>query len=152
MLKKTQKIEIFHVHFQVVNQSALGGPSPLQVHSLSRGSRPTTKSEVDPFHPGFLCTSFLPDAYGLHPCCPPSFLPDKNTWKPQANPRNRLSKFVYTSGDPAATLASEEVLITTVDKPTGIHAAGWVDFKPSDFANVSPQIQVVGLKSMQSLV
>lgn len=60
-----------------------------------------------------------------------------NRHPPKANPRNRLSKFYYTEDDPDATVASEEVLITTVDKPTGIHAAGWCDFKPSAFADVS---------------
>lgn len=56
---------------------------------------------------------------------------------PQENPRNRLSKFEYFPGDPAGTRESEEVLITTIPKASGIHAAGWVDFSPADFDEVS---------------
>ncbi|CAN0441744.1 unnamed protein product [Pylaiella littoralis] len=49
------------------------------------------------------------------------------------NQRNRLSKFEYVAGDPAATLASEEVLLTSAPKGNSLHAAGWVGFKPSDY-------------------
>lgn len=55
----------------------------------------------------------------------------------QNNPRNRLSKFQYTKGNAAATRNSEEILLTTIPKATGIHAAGWLDFPPAAFANVS---------------
>eukprot|EP00903_Cladosiphon_okamuranus_P010393 g9831.t1 len=51
------------------------------------------------------------------------------------NRRNRLSKFEYVAGDPAATLASEEVLITTATKFSSIHSGGWCGFKPSDYGN-----------------
>lgn len=51
----------------------------------------------------------------------------------QENQRNRLSKFEYVAGDPAATLASEEVLLTSAPKGNSLHAAGWVGFKPSDY-------------------
>ncbi len=54
---------------------------------------------------------------------------------PQLNPRNRLSKFEYFPGDEAATLASEDVLITTMPKSSSIHAGGWCGFKPSDYGN-----------------
>ncbi|CAM9143199.1 unnamed protein product, partial [Hapterophycus canaliculatus] len=53
------------------------------------------------------------------------------------NPRNRLSKFEYSAGDPGATLASEEILITTAPKIADIHSAGWVGFKPSDFGRTA---------------
>eukprot|EP00903_Cladosiphon_okamuranus_P008213 g7906.t1 len=49
--------------------------------------------------------------------------------------RNRLSKFLYYPGNPALTRASEDVLLTTITKIAPIHSSGWVDFKPSDFAN-----------------
>lgn len=48
---------------------------------------------------------------------------------------NRLSKFEFFPGDTAATLASEEILLTTTAKATSIHAAGWCGFKPSDYGN-----------------
>eukprot|EP00904_Undaria_pinnatifida_P003872 jgi/Undpi1/13486/HiC_scaffold_8.g03145.m1 len=51
------------------------------------------------------------------------------------NPRNRLSKFEYFDGDTSATLASEEVLITTEPKFNSIHAAGWCGFKPSAYGD-----------------
>ncbi|CAM9759383.1 unnamed protein product [Scytosiphon promiscuus] len=51
------------------------------------------------------------------------------------NQRNRLSKFEYFAGDAAATLASEEVLITTAPKNTSIHSAGWVGFQPSAYGD-----------------
>eukprot|EP00752_Nemacystus_decipiens_P002009 g1929.t1 len=49
--------------------------------------------------------------------------------------RNRLSKFQYTGGDPAATRLSEENILQTVPRATAVHVAGWVDFKPSAFEN-----------------
>ena len=55
----------------------------------------------------------------------------------QENPRNRLSKFTYVEGDPSATRQSEIEFITTVPKLTGIHAAGWLDFEPGAFNDVS---------------
>lgn len=54
----------------------------------------------------------------------------------EAFPRNRLSKFQYFPGDATATRDSEEILLTTIPKASGIHSAGWVDFKPSDFTQV----------------
>lgn len=48
---------------------------------------------------------------------------------------NRLSMFVYTSGNPTLTVESEEQLLQSSDRTTRIHAAGWVGFKPSDYNN-----------------
>ncbi|CAM9805758.1 unnamed protein product, partial [Sphacelaria rigidula] len=47
---------------------------------------------------------------------------------------NRLSMFVH-SDSPAATLASEEIVLQSNDRFTRIHAGGWVGFKPSDYNN-----------------
>eukprot|EP00903_Cladosiphon_okamuranus_P020570 g18881.t1 len=49
------------------------------------------------------------------------------------NGRNQLSKFEFFAGDPAATLASEEILITTSPKGSHLHMGGWCGFKPSDY-------------------
>lgn len=48
---------------------------------------------------------------------------------------NRISRFTYIAGDPAATLATEVILITTVEKFNSVHSAGWLNFKPSAFAS-----------------
>lgn len=49
--------------------------------------------------------------------------------------QNRLSRFTYNSGSNAATLASVDVLVTSIPKSTSIHSAGWCGFKPSDYTN-----------------
>ncbi|CAN0318172.1 unnamed protein product, partial [Ectocarpus sp. 12 AP-2014] len=49
--------------------------------------------------------------------------------------RNRLARFTYVPGDPVATRATEEVLLTTVPKYNSIHSAGWLGFKPSDYGS-----------------
>lgn len=48
---------------------------------------------------------------------------------------NRLSRFDYSSGDPAGTLASEEVLLNSAPRSTTIHAGGWCGFKPSAYGS-----------------
>lgn len=48
--------------------------------------------------------------------------------------QNRLSRFVYDSSSASGTSESEEVLITTSEKESTIHSAGWVGFKPSAYA------------------
>ncbi|CAM9548065.1 unnamed protein product [Ectocarpus sp. 6 AP-2014] len=53
------------------------------------------------------------------------------------NQRNRLSKFQYFAGDPAFTLASEEVLLTSAPKIGSIHSAGWVGFQPSAYGTIA---------------
>jgi len=58
----------------------------------------------------------------------------------QENARNRLSKFTYVAGDPASTLASEEVLITSAPKADFIHTAGWISFKPSAYGSAVRKI------------
>lgn len=50
----------------------------------------------------------------------------------QQGRRNRLSRYQYVPDDPSATLASEEILMTTGVKETTIHTGGWVGFKPSN--------------------
>ena len=50
---------------------------------------------------------------------------------------NRLSRFVYDATSPEATSESEEILITTTEKQSSVHSAGWVGFAPSSFANPS---------------
>lgn len=49
---------------------------------------------------------------------------------------NRLSMF-EESATPAATLASEEILVESGIRSTSIHAGGWVGFKPSDYGSGS---------------
>lgn len=66
--------------------------------------------------------------------CPPT--PPRTPPAPQDEPKgqqNRLSKFTYTEGNPAATKDSEEVLVTSGEKFNNIHSAGWCGFKPSDY-------------------
>ncbi|CAM9654267.1 unnamed protein product, partial [Choristocarpus tenellus] len=49
--------------------------------------------------------------------------------------RSRISKFVYTEGNSGLTVASEEILSTSIPKGASIHNGGWLGFKPSDYAN-----------------
>ncbi|CAM9355064.1 unnamed protein product, partial [Choristocarpus tenellus] len=53
--------------------------------------------------------------------------------------RSRMSKFVYTAGNPEVTAASEEVLSTSIPRTAAIHSGSWVGFKPSDYANPTKQ-------------
>ncbi|CAM9310804.1 unnamed protein product [Pylaiella littoralis] len=58
------------------------------------------------------------------------------------NPRNRLSRFTYIADDPSGILATQDVLIDTKRKFNSIHAAGWVGFKPSDYARVADEYDI----------
>eukprot|EP00752_Nemacystus_decipiens_P007896 g7055.t1 len=46
---------------------------------------------------------------------------------------NRLSRFIDIPGDPAATLETELVLLTSGQKNTRAHSSGWLGFKPSAY-------------------
>lgn len=105
------------------------------------------------------CCSLVPIPTPLSSQRPPSAHPGgiacRHHHRTQLNPRNRLSKFTYVEGDPSATRQSEVELVTTVPKLTGIHAAGWLDFEPGAFNNVSrrtnsfcPFVVVVPLSTM----
>ncbi|CAB1115398.1 unnamed protein product [Ectocarpus sp. CCAP 1310/34] len=48
---------------------------------------------------------------------------------------NRLSRFKYDPDSAANTLASEEILITSSEKKSNVHSAGWIGFKPSSYGN-----------------
>ncbi|CBJ28225.1 glucose sorbosone dehydrogenase [Ectocarpus siliculosus] len=61
------------------------------------------------------------------------------------NQRNRLARFTYVPGDPVATRATEEVLLTTVPKYNSVHSAGWLGFKPSVYG--SAEICAIGLRN-----
>lgn len=48
---------------------------------------------------------------------------------------NRISRFTYVVDDPAATLASELVVLTSAMKFNSVHSAGWLGFKPSAYTS-----------------
>ena len=50
---------------------------------------------------------------------------------------NRLSRFTYDPSSASATADSEEILITTSEKQSSVHSAGWVSFAPSSYADSS---------------
>lgn len=55
-------------------------------------------------------------------------------WCPvQGGRQNRLAKFIYVSGNPSATLSTQEVLKDSAATKTSIDSAGFCGFKPSDY-------------------
>ncbi|CAM9927960.1 unnamed protein product, partial [Ectocarpus sp. 4 AP-2014] len=52
---------------------------------------------------------------------------------------NRLSRFKYDPNSAASTLESEEDLITSSEKLSNVHSAGWIGFKPSSYGNDDPE-------------
>lgn len=73
---------------------------------------PTPRAYAEPQGKAYVECAFLIATVTFFP---PSFSFCRTEWPvfsstaPQENPRNRLSKFQYFAGDPASTLASEEV-------------------------------------------
>lgn len=98
---------------------------------------PIAVSDIYPYYlelhpPFFLFVSFRSSSAVPHPT-PPARFPCSFFFQELRS--NQLSKFEYVSGDPAATLASEEILVTTAAKDGSIHSAGWCGFKPSDYGS-----------------
>lgn len=48
---------------------------------------------------------------------------------------NRITRFTYVAGSPAATLATELVMLTSAVKFDSVHSAGWLGFTPSAYAS-----------------